>query len=50
MLIKETTLLQRHLRAQQFKITKHKIQDPVTNKIAYEPEEIHIVLKDCYGT
>ena len=47
---KATKILAKRLRAQQIKHTVHKIRDPITNGITYEPDEIHKIFKDYYET
>lgn len=47
---KATKILAKRLRAQQMKNTVHKIRDPITNRIVYEPDEIHTIFKNFYET
>ena len=45
---KATKILAKRLRAQQMKHTINKIRDPVTNRITYEPDEIHGTFQNYY--
>ena len=47
---KATKILAKRLRAQQIKNTLQKIRDPTTNRITYEPDEIHKVFQNYYET
>ncbi len=46
---KATKILAKCLRVQQIKNTEHKIRDPITNRITYEPDEIHKIFQNyCF--
>lgn len=45
---KATKILARRLRTQQITNSIHKIREPLTNTLKYQPEEIHKVFKDYY--
>lgn len=47
---KATKILAKRLRAQQKRNTIHKIRDPLTKEITYEPEEIHNIFQTYYKT
>lgn len=47
---KATRILARRLRTQQLKNSIHKIRDPLTKNIAYDPPEILRIFKDYYET
>lgn len=45
---KATRLLARQIRKRQVELTVHKIRDPITNQIKYDPDEIENVFRDYY--
>ncbi|CAJ1058984.1 unnamed protein product [Xyrichtys novacula] len=47
---KATRILARRLRTQQITNSVHKIRDPLSNTLKYDPEEIHRMFKNYYET